>query len=67
MKPKRISLYQREKLKKMFPMTKEEREKMQILKEERKENIVTSLIILILVVFTITMIFILYLMINYKW
>lgn len=63
MKPKRISLRQRNKLKKMFPMTKEEIEKMQIL----KENIITSLVILILVVTAIAMILVLYLMINYKW
>jgi hypothetical protein len=54
-------------LKKEFPTSKAEREKLRILKKERQEDIKAYLIIINLLVLTMILIYVLYLMWNYRW
>jgi hypothetical protein len=67
MKPKKISRFQMWKLKKEFPTTKAEREQMRILKKERQEDIKAYLIIVNLLLLAMILIYVLYLMWNYRW
>lgn len=66
-KPKKISRFQMWRLKKEFPMSKTEREKMRILKKERIENIKAYLVIVNLFILAVILIYVLYLMWTYKW
>lgn len=67
MKPEKISKYQMWKLKKEFPTSKTEREQLRILKKDKQEDIKAYLIIVNLLVLSIILIYILYLMLTYKW
>lgn len=67
MKPKKISLFQMWKLRKEFPTSKTEREKMRILKKEKQENIKAYLMIINLLLLVAIFSYILYLMWTYKW
>ena len=67
MKPEKISKYQMWKLKKEFPTSKTEREQLRILKKDKQEDIKTYLIIVNLLVLATILIYILYLMLTYKW
>ena len=67
MKPKKISLFQMWKLRKEFPTSKTEREKMRILKKDKQENIKAYLIIINLLLLVLIFSYVLYLMITYKW
>lgn len=67
MKPEKISKYQMWKLKKEFPTSKTEREQLRILKKNKQEDIKAYLIIVNLLVLATILIYILYLMLTYKW
>lgn len=67
MKPEKISRFQMWKLKKEFPTSKTEREQLRILKKDKQEDIKAYLIIVNLLVLATILIYILYLMLNYKW
>jgi len=67
MKPEKISKYQMWKLKKEFPTSKTEREQLRILKKNKQEDIKAYLIIVNLLVLAIILIYVLYLMLTYKW
>lgn len=67
MKPEKISKYQMWKLKKEFPTSKTEREQLRILKKDKQEDIKAYLIIVNLLVLATILIYVLYLMLNYKW
>ena len=67
MKPEKISKYQMWKLKKEFPTSKTEREQLRILKREKQEDIKAYLIIINLLVLATILIYVLYLMLTYKW
>lgn len=67
MKPEKISKYQMWKLKKEFPTSKTEREQLRILKKNKQEDIKAYLIIVNLLVLSIILIYVLYLMLTYKW
>lgn len=67
MKPKRISRFQMWRLKREFPMSKTEREKMRILKKEKQEDIKTYLVIVNLALLVAIFSYVLYLMWTYKW
>ena len=67
MKPEKISKYQMWKLKKEFPTTKTEREQLRILKKDKQEDIKAYLTIINLLVLATILIYVLYLMLNYKW
>lgn len=67
MKQKKISRFQMWKLKKEFPTTKAEREKLRILKKDRQEDIKAYLTIINLLVLATILISVLYLMWNYRW
>ena len=67
MKPKKISRFQMWKLKKEFPMSKAEREKMRILKKDRIEDIKAYLVIINLILLIAIFIYVLYLMWTYRW
>lgn len=64
---KKISLHQMWKLKKEFPASKAEREQLRILKKERQEDIKAYLTIINLLVLAMILIYVLYLMWNYRW
>lgn len=64
---KKISLHQMWKLKKEFSTSKTEREQMRILKKEKQEDIKAYLIIVNLLVLAMILIYVLYLMWNYRW
>ncbi len=64
---KKISLHQMWKLKKEFSTTKTEREQLRILKKERQEDIKAYLTIINLLVLAMILIYVLYLMWNYRW
>lgn len=66
-RPKKISKFQMWRLKKEFPMSKTEREKMIILKKEKIEDIKAYLIIINLLLLVAIFSYILYLMLTYKW
>ena len=55
------------KLKKEFPTSKTEREQLRILKKDKQEDIKAYLIIVNLLVLATILIYILYLMLTYKW
>lgn len=63
---KKISLHQMWKLKKEFPASKTEREQLRILKKERQEDIKAYLTIINLFILAMILIYVLYLMWNYK-
>lgn len=67
MKPEKISKYQMWKLKKEFPTSKTEREQLRILKKNKQEDIKAYLIIINLLVLATILIYVLYLMLTYKW
>jgi hypothetical protein len=67
MKPEKISKYQMWKLKKEFPTSKTEREQLRILKKDKQEDIKAYLTIINLLVLATILIYILYLMLTYKW
>lgn len=67
MKPEKISKYQMWKLKKEFPISKTEREQLRILKKNKQEDIKAYLIIVNLLVLATILIYVLYLMLTYKW
>lgn len=67
MKPEKISKYQMWKLKKEFPISKTEREQLRILKKDKQEDIKAYLTIINLLVLATILIYILYLMLTYKW
>ena len=67
MKPEKISKYQMWKLKKEFPTSKTEREQLRILKKEKQEDIKAYLTIINLLVLATILIYVLYLMLTYKW
>lgn len=67
MKPEKISKYQMWKLKKEFPTSKTEREQLRILKKDKQEDIKAYLIIINLLVLATILIYVLYLMLTYKW
>lgn len=67
MKPEKISRFQMWKLKKEFPTSKTEREQLRILKKDKQEDIKAYLIIINLLVLATILIYILYLMLTYKW
>ena len=67
MKPEKISKYQMWKLKKEFPTSKTEREQLRILKKDKQEDIKAYLIIINLLVLATILIYVLYLMLSYKW
>lgn len=67
MKPEKISRFQMWKLKKEFPTSKTEREQLRILKKNKQEDIKAYLIIINLLVLATILIYILYLMLTYKW
>lgn len=67
MKPEKISKYQMWKLKKEFPTSKTEREQLRILKNDKQEDIKAYLTIINLLVLAIILIYVLYLMLTYKW
>lgn len=67
MKPEKISKYQMWKLKKEFPTSKTEREQLRILKKDKQEDIKAYLTIINLLVLATILIYVLYLMLTYKW
>ena len=67
MKPEKISKYQMWKLKKEFPTSKTEREQLRILKKDKQEDIKAYLTIVNLLVLATILIYVLYLMLTYKW
>lgn len=67
MRGKKISLSQMLRLKKEFPMSKTEREKLRILKKEKQEDIKAYLIIINLLILVAILSYVLYLMWNFKW
>lgn len=67
MKPEKISRFQMWKLKKEFPTSKTEREQLRILKKDKQEDIKAYLIIINLLVLATILIYVLYLMLTYKW
>ncbi len=67
MKPEKISKFQMWKLKKEFPTSKTEREQLRILKKNKQEDIKAYLIIVNLLVLATILIYVLYLMLTYKW
>ena len=67
MKPEKISKYQMWKLKKEFPTTKTEREQLRILKKDKQEDIKEYLTIINLLLLIAILIYVLYLMLTYKW
>lgn len=67
MKPEKISRFQMWKLKKEFPTSKTEREQLRILKKDKQEDIKAYLIIVNLLVLATILIYVLYLMLTYKW
>ena len=67
MKPEKISRFQMWKLKKEFPTSKTEREQLRILKKDKQEDIKAYLTIINLLVLATILIYVLYLMLNYKW
>ena len=67
MKPEKISKFQMWKLKKEFPTSKTEREQLRILKKDKQEDIKAYLIIVNLLVLATILIYVLYLMLTYKW
>ena len=67
MKPEKISLFQMWKLKKEFPTSKTEREQLRIIKKDKQEDIKAYLIIVNLLVLATILIYVLYLMLTYKW
>ena len=67
MKPEKISRFQMWKLKKEFPTSKTEREQLRILKKNKQEDIKAYLIIINLLVLATILIYVLYLMLTYKW
>ena len=67
MKPEKISKYQMWKLKKEFPTSKTEREQLRIIKKDKQEDIKAYLIIVNLLVLATILIYVLYLMLTYKW
>lgn len=67
MKPEKISRFQMWKLKKEFPTSKTEREQLRILKKDKQEDIKAYLIIINLLLLTAILIYVLYLMLTYKW
>ena len=67
MKPEKISKFQMWKLKKEFPTSKTERELLRILKKDKQEDIKAYLTIINLLVLATILIYVLYLMLTYKW
>ena len=67
MKPEKISRFQMWKLKKEFPTSKTERERLRILKKDKQEDIKAYLIIINLLLLTSILSYVLYLMLTYKW
>ena len=67
MKPEKISKYQMWKLKKEFPISKTEREQLRILKKDKQEDIKAYLTIINLLILATILIYVLYLMLTYKW
>ena len=67
MKPGKISKYQMWKLKKEFPTSNTEREQLRILKKNKQEDIKAYLIIVNLFILATILIYVLYLMLTYKW
>ena len=67
MKPEKISKYQMWKLKKEFPTSKIEREQLRILKKNKQEDIKAYLTIINLLILATILIYVLYLMLTYKW
>ena len=67
MKPEKISRFQMWKLKREFPTSKTEREQMRTLKKEKQEDIKAYLVIVNLFVLSMILIYVLYLMWNYRW
>lgn len=67
MKLEKISKYQMWKLKKEFPTSKTEREQLRILKKDKQEDIKAYLTIINLLVLATILIYVLYLMLIYKW
>lgn len=67
MKPEKISRFQMWKLKKEFPTSKTEREQLRILKKDKQEDIKAYLTIINLLVLATILIYVLYLMLTYKW
>lgn len=67
MKPEKISKYQMWKLKKEFPTSKTEREQLRILKKDKQEDIKAYLTIINLLILATILIYVLYLMLTYKW
>ena len=67
MKPEKISRFQMWKLKKEFPTSKTEREQLRILKKNKQEDIKAYLTIINLLVLATILIYVLYLMLTYKW
>lgn len=63
----KISISKMFKLKREFEITKTEREQIRILKKEKQEDIKAYLIIINLLLLVAILIYILYLMWNYKW
>ena len=67
MKPEKISRFQMWKLRREFPTSKTEREQLRILKKDKQEDIKAYLIIVNLLVLATILIYVLYLMLTYKW
>ena len=67
MKPEKISKFKMWKLKKEFPTSKTEREQLRILKKDKQEDIKAYLTIINLLVLATILIYVLYLMLTYKW
>ena len=70
MKPKKISLFQMWKLKKQFPKRKLTKEEIQLKQEKKKvkvENICYFLITMFFLIMLAVAIYMLYLMLTYKW
>lgn len=66
-KQEKISRFQMWKLKKEFPTSKTEREKIRISKKEKIEDIKAYLVIINLFILALTLIYVLYLMLTYRW
>lgn len=60
MKPKKINYFQKKKLQRQFPLTKE-------LKANRKENIIVNIIIFLQLIVLSGAIYVFYLMCTYQW
>lgn len=67
MKLEKISRFQMWKLKKEFPTSKTERERLRILKKDKQEDIKAYLIIINLLILVAILSYVLYLMLTYKW